>query len=1095
MKGMKKKLVGMGLALALIISVVAIVIPKGTTEASGGQSYTSTVAGQQSDIQDGVTLHCWNWSYKNIEANMELIAEQGFTAIQTSPIQQAKEGTSGRAVGSNWWVYYQPMGFHIDNTGTSALGTKAEFESMCAKAHEYGIKVIVDVVANHLGNQTGNNLANTIVDDIKNDSSCWHNIYVNTSNYSSRYDITQYCMGGLPDLNTGSDKIQNYVLSFLKECIDSGADGFRFDAAKHIETPEDSKYNCGSDFWPTVIYGATEYAENTRGIDLYCYGEILDQPDSSGNLSVSAYTQYMSITDNQQGNNLRSYITSGNATGAASSYYYKDATADKLVLWAESHDTYADGSSMNVSVQNINKTWALVAARADAMGLYLARPYSTSSLLGAGDVTGWAYTEVGVVNRFHNAFVGTTEYMSSENGIAYCERGDSGVVLVNCNGTNTSVNVTAHTMKNGTYVDQITGSTFTVSNGRICGNIGSTGIAVVYNVAKEPAVIISQEGGSFTSDTLTLTVTLSNADSGTYQIGNNAVVSFTKSAQFTIGNDMSYGDSVSVQVTATASGETSIKNYTFTKVEKSNNVAYIELPSGWGSTVYCYAYDSASESVNNGAWPGVAMTYVSDGIYMYEIPENIAEPRVIFYSSDSCRYPGDMEPGLLVTGSMIYQNGTWKTYQPVEVTYGKVVVEYVDINGNTIADSTTLEGKTGTSYTTSAKAISGYTYSKTIGNATGTYTDGTITVQYVYAVKEVVAGATAYIKLPSGWSSTVYCYVYSADGATNNGAWPGVAMTKVSDGIYKYEVPSSITNPLVIFTDGNNQYPGSMQPGLSLSEDMIYADGTWKAYEEVVITYGKVVVSYVDANGAAIADSVTLEGQTGTSYATSAKTISGYTYSKTVGNASGTYTDGTITVQYVYTVNQVVTGSTAYIKLPSGWGSTVYCYAYSADDESSNAAWPGVAMTYVSNGIYKYEVPSNISNPLVIFTDGNNQYPGSMQPGLSLSGDMIYADGTWKTYSEEVVTGNVAYIEKESWWGSTLYCYAYSADDDTSNGSWPGVKMTYVSGNIYKYEVPSNITNPLVIFTDGNNQYPGSMQPGLSLSGSMIYQGGSWKAY
>ena len=122
MKGMKKKLVGIGLALALVISVIAIVIPKGPTEASGGQSYTSTIAGQQSDIQDGVTLHCWNWSYKNIEANMELIAEQGFSAIQTSPIQQAKEGTTGRSVGSNWWVYYQPMGFHIDNTGTSALG-------------------------------------------------------------------------------------------------------------------------------------------------------------------------------------------------------------------------------------------------------------------------------------------------------------------------------------------------------------------------------------------------------------------------------------------------------------------------------------------------------------------------------------------------------------------------------------------------------------------------------------------------------------------------------------------------------------------------------------------------------------------------------------------------------------------------------------------------------------------------------------------------------------------------------------------------------------------------------------------------------------
>ena len=78
-------------------------------------------------------------------------------------------------------------------------------------------------------------------------------------------------------------------------------------------------------------------------------------------------------------------------------------------------------------------------------------------MLGDADATGWAYAEVGAVNRFHNDFVGTSEYMSSENGIAYCERGDSGVVLVNCNGTYTNVNVSAHTMKNGTYIDQVSG--------------------------------------------------------------------------------------------------------------------------------------------------------------------------------------------------------------------------------------------------------------------------------------------------------------------------------------------------------------------------------------------------------------------------------------------------------------------------------------------------------------------------------------------------------------------------------------------------------------------------------------------------------------
>lgn len=207
--------------LALLLALVLCVggfSNTGHAEAAVLTDTTQTVvsaSGPQDNIQDGVTLHCWNWSYKNIEANMALIASLGYTAIQTSPIQQSKEGTKTYSMDS-WWLLYQPMGFHIDNTGRSGLGTKAEFKSMCNTAHQYGVKVIVDVVANHLGNQTSNNLSTAISDDIRNDSNCWHDYTKNTTNYNSRYEVTQYCMSGLPDLNTGSTKIQNYVIGFKR---------------------------------------------------------------------------------------------------------------------------------------------------------------------------------------------------------------------------------------------------------------------------------------------------------------------------------------------------------------------------------------------------------------------------------------------------------------------------------------------------------------------------------------------------------------------------------------------------------------------------------------------------------------------------------------------------------------------------------------------------------------------------------------------------------------------------------------------------------------------------------------------------------------
>ena len=237
------------------------------------------------NIQNGTTLHCWNWSYNNILANLSTIKAQGFTAIQVSPIQMAKQPTMGSPV-NDWWTFYQPADFSIDNTGVNALGTKAEFMELCETAHEYGMYVIVDVVANHMAadyNYTRNPI---IIDDIRNDNSCWHNKNTNIYNYSSRENITQYDLDSVLDLNTGSKKVQNYVLNYLKELIDAGADGFRFDAVKHIETPDDDP-SIASDFWPTVIYGAEDYAES-KGLDLYCYGELLDHPDDVNGVPDSA---------------------------------------------------------------------------------------------------------------------------------------------------------------------------------------------------------------------------------------------------------------------------------------------------------------------------------------------------------------------------------------------------------------------------------------------------------------------------------------------------------------------------------------------------------------------------------------------------------------------------------------------------------------------------------------------------------------------------------------------------------------------------------------------------------------------------------------
>ena len=174
-------MIGLLLVLSMLVGQFLLpVLPLNQVQAASDEAQTVST---DLSMQDGVTLHCWNWSFANIEANMAMIASLGYTAIQTSPIQQAKQTTAGSSA-TDWWVFYQPASFAIDDTGNSALGTKDDFISMCETAHEYGIKVIVDVVANHMGNtNSGYGISSAVIADIRNDSSCWHAVNTNITNY------------------------------------------------------------------------------------------------------------------------------------------------------------------------------------------------------------------------------------------------------------------------------------------------------------------------------------------------------------------------------------------------------------------------------------------------------------------------------------------------------------------------------------------------------------------------------------------------------------------------------------------------------------------------------------------------------------------------------------------------------------------------------------------------------------------------------------------------------------------------------------------------------------------------------------------------
>ncbi len=883
---MKNKIMSVVLTLSMMLSCLAsagFVAEARTTDVSEVSAVTdsettSADCGLADNVQDGQILQCWNWSYNGIKDNMAKIAEQGFSAIQTSPIQTIKETTQNRQMSGSWWVYYQPSNFSIETNGQNACGTKAEFEAMCDEAHKYGIKVIVDAVLNHLANKGNNTISDTIPSDIRDDASCWHDVSVN-SWYATRYDITQYCMGGLPDLNTSNTKIQNYAISFLKEAIDAGADGFRFDGAKHIETPVDDGFS--SQFWPNVLGAATSYAQSTRGFTPYYYGEILDKvtgDNDTGNASkvLSYYTSVMSVTTSSVSNSIRNSVNSGNANGAKRSDYNLDdgssAPANKAVLWNESHDTYASGKSSGQSDATLKKTWAMVGSRANSCSLYLARPRNYSDLIGTASVTAWGDKEVKAVNQFKNYFIGESEYLSSEGSIAYNERGTEGVVLVNCSGFSTSVNVTAHKMASGTYIDQVTGNTFTVSNGKISGQIGDTGVAVVYNAEPAGPSASVTPGSKTYTDTLTLTLNYENATSGQYSIDGGAYKSFTDGQQITIGKDLSYVTKTTVTVKASNGTETSdAETYTYTKVDPSAvQKVYFDNSSYNWSDVYAYIY--VDESQENSAWPGEKMTKdPSTGYCVLEVPENLADGYVIFTESASAtnnRYPADGEDGMPLAGrTMIMRAGySWTEYTEVPTTtavpttiepttvepttqpQNKVLIGDVNLNGKiTISDATEIQmhinsytvlngdnavaadtDKNGVINIKDATAIQCYIAGMSESSAhCGEYTggQGSETQPTTQPVTEPEKNYL-YFKNTNNWSNVMAYYWSEAN--TTMVTWPGVATENMGDGVYRVEVPSDAE--MIIFNNGSGGN-GNQTADIKIEGyNMIYQNGAWSKY-------------------------------------------------------------------------------------------------------------------------------------------------------------------------------------------------------------------------------------------------------------------------
>lgn len=719
-----KKIASLVVASALLTSSFAAITSVNAAEVDSAQT-ASADSTLRDKVGDGVMLHAFNWSYNTIKENLPAIAAAGYTTVQTSPVQQPKDYSTSGDVTGQWWKLYQPISFHIAEQ--SWLGTKDDLKSLCDEADKYGIKIICDIVSNHIANadetrpDTVSNQVKKYEPDFYKKRRTYTRTYKGNASDSSVQAVVQGHVSNCPDLVTNDTAVQTYIINLLKECIDCGVDGFRFDAAKHIETEDDGEY--ASDYWKNITSSASSYYTQKTGDDLYIYGEILN--NCGADRSYSSYTKYINVTDNRTGDAVLYNVSKGKASTATNATYKSGVAASNAVLWAESHDTYEGNSgssgfsnTADVSDENVVKAWAIVASRKDSTALFFARP-GTALMGGVSTDTTYKSTVVSEINKFHNLFVGQSEKLGSSGNIAYVARGTSGIVLSNCKGTNASVSISGTGLADGKYTDTVSGAEFTVANGVLTGSIGKTGVAVVYNGTTTPKAINSVESGSFRGDTMTLTLGLENATSGTYCLDDSTPVKFTGTTSIRIGSDYKPGETITLTVTATDGVKTSSMVYKYTKSTAQESGVYVffnpATQKGWSAPYQVYIYDETTNKgtvYKNANWPGEAMTLdPATGYYYYEVPKSSsisadeddenqapsdfdlstsANTRVIISEKGGEQYPGRTDTPISLNGSSkafsLTKAGTW---EDTTLTPTKVEIEATDVTKGSAAEPTT----------------------------------------------------------------------------------------------------------------------------------------------------------------------------------------------------------------------------------------------------------------------------------------------------------------------------------------------------------------------------------------------------------------------
>ena len=1055
--------------------------------------------GLPKDMKDGATLHAFEWSFKTIMENIPDIAKAGYTSIQTEPIVKIKDN---RKLGTgnwylNWYYVYQPTDMSI---GNYVVGSEDEFKEMCKMAHQYGLRIIVDSVSNHF------------TSDFDVIAKKWQNkAYFHEdkqiSDYNNREDCTQHKLSGLWDLNTQDDTVTQGMADLLKQTVADGADGFRYDAAKHIELPDEVFGGKKSNYWNTILKNGSQYQ----------YGEVLEDANvreaDYANLFNSNSPRGGGITDSSYGHEVRNAVQFKNL-GASHFTSHSKVTEDKSVNWVESHDNFSNGEAnipQELSDEWIKYGWAGVTAQKNGMSLFFDRPYKDGGTYGTGgkgtygNGSGpftensklgdagsdlWKDPEVVAVNHFRNAMVGEDSNVSNcgDDNCLMVERyagsaAQDGMVVANANGAEKNLAGQSTKLANGTYADEVTGSTITVSGGKVTsGSVKAKSIAAFSNKTRSGKVSTAEaypNKGTIPGESKLITLRSYQASDTTYTTSDGQSGSYKDGDTIKIGAKAKSDEVVTVTVKGTgADGEAIKHTYSYTK------------------------YGDPTYDPNDGT------ESPCDKDCQAWFKKNNLDPDCYINSREPCHWRNVNVTGIKVSGPTSMDLGSTQSVQlKADVTTNPAGKR---------ANVTWTSSDTSVATVDSTGKVSGLkagTVKITATAGTNQQSDS-ITIK-ITGVKPELSNVI-YATKPAGWDK-VYAYVYNDTTSKNNGKWPGVAMTQLTAddscakaGTYKYEVPDLGEGTYrVIFTNGSgSQTPGASQPGIEFSGKVSW-DGTSAAVSAVNCnTPQPVPVSSVSISGSGVSNgklslksgaSVQLTATVNPSNATD-KTVSWTSSNDSVAKVS----DGKVTAMKAGTATITATagGKTASVVVtvadaPVPVSSVSISGDGVKDGRLSLKSGASVQLTATVN-------PSNATDRKVTWTSSDSSVANVMGTGVVTAGSKagtatIKATAGGKSASVQVtVTGvpkqpmTVWYKPDSSWKTAKVHYQA--------NGKWTGSaqRMTLYRNGWYRYTIPDTAGGQVrMAFTDGGSVWDnnGGQGKDYRVSGSVVSVSGGKVSY